>query len=170
MKDVIHRSPWRRAACGAATLSVFLFSLFAAPLAARAERKYPLFTDDLLDGGLVSNFVASVAASLATNSTANAISRVANTLTLPGVVTDYLLNQYLAGGIRIRYSSNNTDNYTSYGYRGVAVRRNAVTDDYLWETNSPNGILRRKDVPIVIRATTDGDGVVRYRIFMTLGD
>lgn len=51
------------------------------------------------------------------------IRRDANTITTGGVVTDYLASN-LVGGIRVRFSAHNLDNYTAYAYGGVAVRRN----------------------------------------------
>ena len=71
------------------------------------------------------------------------ISRLSCTLTQPGVYTDYLASN-LIGGIRIRFSSHNLDNYTAYFYSGVAARRNGQTQDYLFDDTHQNGIVRFK--------------------------
>lgn len=78
------------------------------------------------------------------------IKRNANTITTPGVVTDYLASN-LVGGVRVRFSAHNLDNYTAYAYSGVAVRRNASTDDYLFDS-SQNGIARMKDISAIVEA------------------
>ncbi len=72
--------------------------------------------------------------------------RTTSAITGAGVTTDYLINSAFAGGIRIRYSSSNLNNYTSYGYRGVTARRNGVGEDWLWDTTDANGIVRRKEL------------------------
>lgn len=66
-------------------------------------------------------------------------------MTSPGVVTDWLAAGS-TGGPRIRESSSNTSNYTAYAYNGVAVRRNNVTQDYLFNATSSNGIVRRAEL------------------------
>lgn len=91
----------------------------------------------------------------ATNAKVNSLSsdyikRNANTITTPGVVTDYLASN-LVGGVRVRFSAHNLDNYTAYAYSGVAVRRNASTDDYLFDS-SQNGIARMKDISAIVEA------------------
>jgi len=77
------------------------------------------------------------------------ISAASNTMTRAGVVTDYLASG-AKGGIRIRYSSGNENNYTSYAYSGVAVRRNGVTDDYLFGTTNALGVVRFQDLENII--------------------
>ncbi len=52
----------------------------------------------------------------------------------------------IQGGITITASTQNDNNRTTYMYGGVAVRRNGTTADYLWDTTSQNGIVRRKDL------------------------
>lgn len=147
-------------------MSCLALACLLAGTPAAADRKKPLFVDDLDDGGLVADAIASATNSVATNVANVAIRRDQTTMTTPGVMTDYVASGAV-GGVRVRASSHNTDNYTAYAYSGVAVRRNAATDDFLWATNSPNGILRRKDVPYVIRACLDGDGIMRFRLFLT---
>lgn len=80
---------------------------------------------------------------------ANYLSASSNTLTSAGVVTEYLAQNQsgaIVGGVRVRYSSVNHDNETSYLYNGVAVKRNGVNSDYLWDTNSTNGVVRRQEL------------------------
>lgn len=67
-------------------------------------------------------------------------------MTSPGVVTDWLIDNNLYGGVRIRYSSRNLDNYTTYAYNGVAVRRDGATSDYLFDATHTNGIVRRTEL------------------------
>lgn len=76
----------------------------------------------------------------------DAISRTANTMTSAGVYTEYLINPSLQGGVRIRYSSTSDANQTTYMYSGVAARRNGATTDYLWDTSSESGIVRRSEL------------------------
>lgn len=72
--------------------------------------------------------------------------RTTSAITAAGVTTDYLINSSYAGGIRVRYSSRDLNDYTSYGYRGVTARRNGVGEDWLWDTSDANGIVRRKEL------------------------
>ena len=76
----------------------------------------------------------------------DAISRTANTMTSAGVYTEYLINPSLQGGVRIRYSSTSDANQTTYMYSGVAARRNGATTDYLWDTSSESGVVRRSEL------------------------
>lgn len=76
----------------------------------------------------------------------DAISRTANTMTAAGVYTEYLINPSLQGGVRIRYSSTSDANQTTYMYSGVAARRNGATTDYLWDTSSESGVVRRSEL------------------------
>ena len=76
----------------------------------------------------------------------DAISRTANTMTAAGVYTEYLINPSLQGGVRIRYSSTSDANQTTYMYSGVAARRNGATTDYLFDTTSQSGIVRRSEL------------------------
>lgn len=50
------------------------------------------------------------------------------------------------GGIQIAWSISNDNNLTSYFYDGVGVKRNGVNEDYLFDTSSTNGIVRRKEL------------------------
>ena len=88
------------------------------------------------------------------------IRRNANTITTAGTTTDYLINSSLAGGVRIRWSSTDLNNYTSYGYRGLTARRNGQSDDYILD-NSANGIARFKDISAVVEAYLAEYGVTR---------
>lgn len=81
--------------------------------------------------------------------------RTTSAITAAGVTTDYLINSSYAGGIRVRYSSSNLNNYTSYGYRGVTARRNNVGEDWLWDTTDANGIVRRKELAGITTEETD---------------
>jgi len=72
--------------------------------------------------------------------------RTTSAITGAGVTTDYLINSSYNGGVRVRYSSQDLNNYTSYGYRGVTARRNNVGEDWLWDTTDANGIVRRKEL------------------------
>jgi hypothetical protein len=88
-----------------------------------------------------------------TASEVGAISSTSNTLTSPGVETDYLAQQRgssVRGGIRVRWSSHSEDNLTGYMYNGVAVRRGGQTEDYLWGTTNALGIVRFKDLEPII--------------------
>ena len=76
----------------------------------------------------------------------DAISRSANTMTAAGVYTEYLITPSLQGGVRIRYSSTSDANQTTYMYSGVAARRNGATTDYLWDTSSESGVVRRSEL------------------------
>ena len=75
----------------------------------------------------------------------NTISRTRGSITSAGVVTDYLINSSWTGGIRIRFSSVNLDNYTSYGYAGVTARRSGVGTDYTYD-NTSTGFARLGDL------------------------
>ena len=77
---------------------------------------------------------------------ADALSRTSTTMTSPGVYTEYLINGSLQGGVKIRYSSTSDANQTTYMYSGVAARRNGTTTDYLWDSTSQNGIVRRMEL------------------------
>lgn len=76
----------------------------------------------------------------------DAISRSANTMTAAGVYTEYLINPSLQGGVRIRYSSTSDANQTTYMYSGVAVKRSGQNTDYLFDTTSQSGIVRRSEL------------------------
>lgn len=80
------------------------------------------------------------------------IRRDASTITSPGVVTDYVASS-LYGGVRVRFSSMNLDNYTAYAYSGVGVRRQRETDDWLWSATDPKGIVRRAELDAFVEAT-----------------
>lgn len=82
----------------------------------------------------------------------DALSRTTTTMTSPGVYTEYLLNGSLQGGVRMRYSSTSEANQTTYMYSGVAARRNGTTTDYLWDTTSESGIVRRSELEAALAA------------------
>lgn len=88
------------------------------------------------------------------------VRRNANTITTAGTTTDYLINSSLAGGVRIRWSSTDLNNYTSYGYRGLTARRNGQSDDYILD-NSANGIARFKDISAIVSAYLVQHGVIQ---------
>lgn len=81
--------------------------------------------------------------------------RTSSAITGAGVTTDYLINSSYAGGIRVRYSSQHLNNYTSYGYRGVTARRNNVGEDWLWDATDANGIVRRKELAGITTEESD---------------
>ena len=84
------------------------------------------------------------------NKAASAVSATSNTITASGVQTDYIAQQQgqsVVGGPRIRWSRDSEQNMTSYAYGGIAVRRNNVNEDYLFDDALQNGIVRRKDIP-----------------------
>jgi len=89
------------------------------------------------------------------------ISRLSCTMTEPGVYTDYIASN-LIGGIRVRWSRHNLDNYTAYFYGGMAARRNNQTEDYLFDDKHQNGIVRFKTISAAlssISANVVADGV-----------
>lgn len=52
----------------------------------------------------------------------------------------------IVGGMRVTASTQNDNNMTTYTYGGVAVRRNGTNTDYLWDTTSSSGIVRRAEL------------------------
>ena len=52
----------------------------------------------------------------------------------------------IVGGLQITASTQNDNNMTSYTYNGVAVKRMGSNTDYLWNTSSQNGIVRRSEL------------------------
>lgn len=51
-----------------------------------------------------------------------------------------------AGGVQVTASTLNNNNTTTYAYSGVAVKRNGVNTDYLWDSTSSSGIVRRSEL------------------------
>lgn len=51
-----------------------------------------------------------------------------------------------AGGVQVTASTLNNNNTTTYAYSGVAVKRNGTNTDYLWDTTSSSGIVRRSEL------------------------
>lgn len=51
-----------------------------------------------------------------------------------------------AGGVQVTASTLNNNNTTTYAYSGVAVKRNGANTDYLWDTTSSSGIVRRSEL------------------------
>ncbi len=51
-----------------------------------------------------------------------------------------------AGGVQVTASTMNNNNTTTYAYGGVAVKRNGTNTDYLWDTSSQSGIVRRSEL------------------------
>lgn len=52
----------------------------------------------------------------------------------------------IVGGLRVTASAQNDNNMTTYTYGGVAVRRNGTATDYLFDTSSQSGIVRRTEL------------------------
>jgi len=52
----------------------------------------------------------------------------------------------IVGGLRVTASTQNDNNMTTYTYGGVAVRRNGVNTDYVFDESSDNGIVRRVEL------------------------
>lgn len=110
------------------------------------------------------------------NKAMNAVSAVSDTLTAPGIVTDYLASG-ARGGVRVRFSSRDENNVTAYCYGGIAVRRNSNTEDYLYDETSTKGIVRRMELAAKAEAEephtfADGSsadlGVVRSNVKMAI--
>lgn len=59
----------------------------------------------------------------------------------------------IVGGLRVTASSVNDNNMTTYTYGGVAVRRNGVNTDYVFDETSDNGIVRRSELASLAPAT-----------------
>ena len=51
-----------------------------------------------------------------------------------------------AGGVQVTASTLNNNNTTTYAYSGVAVKRNGTNTDYLFDTSSQSGIVRRSEL------------------------
>lgn len=51
-----------------------------------------------------------------------------------------------AGGVQVTASTLNNNNTTTYAYSGVAVKRSGQNTDYLWDTTSSSGIVRRSEL------------------------
>lgn len=66
----------------------------------------------------------------------------------------------IVGGVRVTASMQNDNNMTTYTYGGVAVRRNGVNADYLFDAASQNGIVRRSELASV---TPGGYSIVSNR-------
>lgn len=58
-----------------------------------------------------------------------------------------------AGGVQVTASTLNNNNTTTYAYSGVAVKRNGVNTDYLWDSTSSSGIVRRSELASLAPAT-----------------
>lgn len=56
------------------------------------------------------------------------------------------VNGVIEGGVTVTGSSNNDNNTTKYRYGGVSVKRNGTNTDYLWDTSSQSGIVRRSEL------------------------
>lgn len=59
----------------------------------------------------------------------------------------------IVGGLRVTASAQNDNNMTTYTYGGVAVRRNGVNTDYVFDESSDNGIVRRAELASLAPAT-----------------
>ena len=56
------------------------------------------------------------------------------------------VNGVIEGGLTVTGSSNNDNNTTKYRYGGVTATRNGTATDYLWDTSSQSGIVRRSEL------------------------
>lgn len=56
------------------------------------------------------------------------------------------VNGVIEGGMTVTGSSNNDNNTTKYRYAGVTVTRNGTATDYLFDTSSQSGIVRRSEL------------------------
>ncbi len=52
----------------------------------------------------------------------------------------------IVGGLRVTASTMNDNNMTTYTYDGVEVKRNGTATDYLFDTSSQSGIVRRSEL------------------------
>ena len=60
-----------------------------------------------------------------------------------------------AGGVQVTASTLNNNNTTTYAYSGVAVKRNGTNTDYLWDTTSSSGIVRRAELTSAAQSATN---------------
>lgn len=56
------------------------------------------------------------------------------------------VNGVIEGGMTVTGSSNNENNTTKYRYGGVSVKRSGTNTDYLFDTTSQSGIVRRSEL------------------------
>lgn len=56
------------------------------------------------------------------------------------------VNGVIEGGLTVTGSSNNDNNTTKYRYAGVTATRNGTATDYLFDTSSQSGIVRRSEL------------------------
>ena len=56
------------------------------------------------------------------------------------------VNGVIEGGMTVTGSSNNDNNTTKYRYAGVTATRNGTATDYLFDTSSQSGIVRRSEL------------------------
>ena len=56
------------------------------------------------------------------------------------------VNGVIEGGMTVTGSSNNDNNTTKYRYSGVTATRNGTATDYLFDTSSQSGIVRRSEL------------------------
>lgn len=56
------------------------------------------------------------------------------------------VNGVIEGGMTVTGSSNNDNNTTKYRYGGVTATRNGTATDYLFDTSSQSGIVRRSEL------------------------
>ena len=94
------------------------------------------------------------AASKPTYSLNDVAPNVENWLGVPGTtaggksikVLAKTVNGVIEGGMTVTGSSNNDNNTTKYRYAGVTVTRNGTATDYLFDTSSQSGIVRRSEL------------------------
>lgn len=56
----------------------------------------------------------------------------------------------ITGGVKISASTLNDNNQTAYMYNGIAVKRNGSTQDFLYDSSSANGIVRRSELSTTV--------------------
>ena len=94
------------------------------------------------------------AASKPTYSLNDVAPNVENWLGVPGTtaggksikVLAKTVNGVIEGGMTVTGSSNNDNNTTKYRYGGVTATRNGTATDYLFDTSSQSGIVRRSEL------------------------
>lgn len=64
------------------------------------------------------------------------------------------VNGVIDGGMTVTSSSNNDNNTTKYRYDGVTATRNGTATDYLFDTSSQSGIVRRSELASLTSAVS----------------
>ncbi|MBR4353766.1 MAG: hypothetical protein IKP97_00515 [Kiritimatiellae bacterium] len=142
------------AALGATAMQSYTESDPSVPAWAKADNK-PTYAYSEITGTPTTwawSALTGLPTTLAGYGITDALSRTSTTMTSPGVYTEYLIDNSLQGGVRMRYGSTSAANHTTYMYSGVAARRNGITTDYLWDTTSESGIVRRSELATALAA------------------